>query len=349
MLPRRSRLSLPRVNQNPRPPNDRNRQRVGGSGGRLGRPAAPGSGFHGPGQGQANHFGGPNDGRPHIPGDGRDTRNPRDPGQWAQTTPGTTPTDFTTPPTVVAEPGGDMTYTPPTTAPPNDNPLNLNLGAFKLPAWTGTGPDPRDATYWNNVASLLFTSNREYGALQQAGIRGDTDYKQGLAQMLVERERERESLNAEAIRSGLTHSGYVDSTDARDTREYLSERGEFDIGYQRSRQDREQALQDLLQGFSLEAGGELTDAVNRLAGKELDDAATGEPIGPAATANALEKPPPKALRDDAERLFSSLEKNQGEIGKDDIKRTINKLLAKYGNDYAPYIKRIVKKYARNHY
>jgi hypothetical protein len=347
MLPRRSRLSLPRVNQNPRPPNDRNRQRVGGSGGRLGRPATNGSGWNGPGQGQGNHFGGPNDGRFHQPGGGRDTRDPRDPGPQFTPTPGGTP-DFITPPTVVAEPPGNMqTGAPPT--PPNDNPLNLNLGAFKLPAWTGTGPDPRDATYWNNVASLLFQSQGKYGELTQAGIRGDTDYKQGLAQMLVERERERESLNAEAIRSGLTHSGYVDSTDARDTREYLSERGEFDIGYQRSRQDREQALQDLLQGFSLEAGGELTDAVNRLAGKELDDAATGEPIGPAATANALEKPPPKALRDDAERLFSSLENNQGEIGKDDIKRTINKLLAKYGNDYAPYIKRIVKKYARNHY
>lgn len=155
------------------------------------------------------------------------------------------------------------------------NPADL----FKFSSYTPQQgeTDPRDAEYWSNVTKLLSTAQQGYNSdlLQQQY--SDTDYATATQDLQRQQGIDQRSLAENAMRKGLGLSGYLDRGTAEQTTEYL--RGFEDLGTNKQRQDiaAETARNAILQGFSVDEAGALAEAAARQADQMSKQAQTGAP------------------------------------------------------------------------
>lgn len=159
-------------------------------------------------------------------------------------------------------------------------------GLFDIPTFTPQNgqPDPRDASYWSNLAKLRFSSEQQYAQGLAEQQRSDTDYADQLAQAIRNRAIQQRGLGEDAIRGNLGASGWLNRNEAEQTTAYTQERSHAQRAKAEEDQMRTAAQRAILQQFQLEAGDLLSEAGLRYAEGALGSAANEEPIvGESAT------------------------------------------------------------------
>jgi hypothetical protein len=241
---RRRRLGVPAVNQNPLPPNATPQQRIlGGRGGPIG-------GGHGPhhrhghgGQGGGNGRG--NQGNGNGRGNGNQGNgNPQGGGTHTGTVP------------------------PAPTAPPNpQNP-------FEIPSFTPQKgqADPRDQTYYTNVARLLAAARQGYSTSLLQQSYADTDYGRARQNLVLQNQQDQRSLAGQALTSGLSASGYLNRATTEQAGQYLLRQGDLSTTKTRYDTASEAARAALEQGFPLDVASEYAQAAERYAQLQLQNA-----------------------------------------------------------------------------
>ncbi len=149
---------------------------------------------------------------------------------------------------------------------------------FELPAWSGQGEDPRDATYWANISKLKFADEQKYSEGLREQQMADTGYNDALQTAIRNRAVQQRTLGENAIRGNLGNSGWLDRNEAEDTTAYTQERGHAQL--QKTEEDaaRAAARNALREGFGIEAAGELGEAAARLAQRKQEEAERAEAL-----------------------------------------------------------------------
>lgn len=245
MIPRlgNARLAIPRVNQNPRPPRVSQGHVARGSVGIApNRPLRPAKVAIG--------------------------------NAVAVQTPATStsqPSNAVATPATQTSPVDPLTSTPAPAQP---------TGLFDLPAYTPAAgqPDPRDATYWSNLAKLKFTDEQEYSKGLAEQTIADTGYAQAVQAAIQARKGQQRELGEAAIKGNLGASGWLDRNEAEQTSNYTTQRA--NATQEKSQQDlaRQNAQAAILQSFGIDAGGLFSDAGGRFAEAQERAAGQEEPI-----------------------------------------------------------------------
>lgn len=176
-------------------------------------------------------------------------------------------------PSTQSEPTAPLSNAP--SAPPAATPKGL----FDLPAYTPSGEDPRDASYWANVSKLKFSAEQDYAKTQLEQQRADTSYNDALQTAIRNRAGQQRTLGENAIRGNLSASGWLDRNEAEDTTAYTQERSSAQLGKTEEDAAREATRKAIQQGFSLDAAAELGEAAARLAQRRQEEAENSEGIG----------------------------------------------------------------------
>jgi hypothetical protein len=157
-----------------------------------------------------------------------------------------------------------------------DNPANAMAFSSFTP---GPGQvDPRDSKYWANVSTLLFNTQGDFNQLQLQQQRAGLDAEKGLGDLATNRQREQRSLAEEAMRSGLSSSGWRDRTDAEDTGDFLRDYEDFQTGTARDKADRSAAMSRVIQNFIAGERDLSLDALTSYDQSQRDSAAEGAPV-----------------------------------------------------------------------
>lgn len=304
---RRTRFGIPPVNQNPRPPNEAR----GGNGdgvqpGGYEAPDTRTNGHQGPQQtyeppgqqgnqqGNGGGGGGKQNRQPHpqIKGILRKMMNLTQ--QQTQ--------KMGTPPDAVA---GTQTLNAQTVgaqiAALHGNPANALAFSSFTP---GPGQvDPRDANYWNNVSNLLFNTQSSIASNNLDQSRSDIDYAAQMSDQQRARQAQQRSLAEQAMRSGLSQSGWVNRQDSLDTAQALRDTEDAQTAQTRSTADRQAATSQAIQDYIAGERDQASSAVDRYATSEASQATTAPPLYSPADIQRLE------------RLLKPHPKNKGKGGK----------------------------------
>lgn len=143
-------------------------------------------------------------------------------------------------------------------------------------------PDPRDSTYWNNVAALQAQYATEYGSNLLAQGQATADYNTEAQRMETDRSRARRNLAESMLGSGGIYSGSHRRTQTEGDQDLLLNRGRLDADYTRANQQRELERADidrrLKEGTGTDWISELLGATGRAAETALTTAESGEGI-----------------------------------------------------------------------
>jgi hypothetical protein len=147
-------------------------------------------------------------------------------------------------------------------------------GLFDLPAYAPPPgqADPRDASYWANLAKLKFSDEQEYSKGLRAQTRADTDYGDALQTAIRNRAVQQRSLGEDAIRGNLSASGWLDRNESEQTTAYTQDRAHAAKNKEEEDQARTAARNAILQSFGLDAGGLLAEAGDRYAQRKREEA-----------------------------------------------------------------------------
>jgi hypothetical protein len=249
---RRRRLGVPAVNQNPLPPNANPQQRIlGGQSGPGGAgPGGPGGRGHGPHPGQGHRHG--RGGRGNGQGNGRGNRGNGNQGNGNP------------------QGGGSHTGTVPPAPAPTPDPQN----PFEIPSFTPQKgqADPRDQTYYTNVARLLAAARQGYSTSLLQQSYADTDYGRARQNLVLQNQQDQRSLAGQALTSGLSSSGYLNRSTTEQAGQYLLRQGDLSTTKTRSDQAAEAGRAALEQGFPLDVASEYAQAAERFAELQLQNA-----------------------------------------------------------------------------
>jgi hypothetical protein len=230
-------LSIPKVNPNPRPPNEPKPGRYTPAGPQTYEPPTTTGGQGGTGGGATSTQQSRLD--KLLAKFARDAKMPSVPGPAAQT-------PLTAEQVQASLSGGAESA--------------LGLSSFTP---TAGQPDPRTPDYWRNVNNLLFNTQGRIRELNLQGTREQLDRERQTADMQTNRGREQRSLGESAIRSGLANSGWLSRNEAEQSTDYLRNYEDMQTGYERSAADRKtsisQAIQDYIAGEGDAAGSALSD------------------------------------------------------------------------------------------
>lgn len=168
-------------------------------------------------------------------------------------------------------------------------------GLFDLPSYTPqNGQDPRDATYWANVAKLKFSSEQEYSRNLLEQTRADTDYGVAAQAAIRNRAIQQRGLGEDSMRGNLGASGWLNRNEAEQTTNYTEDRAAAARGKEREDQDRTAAQKAILQSFGLDAASLLGEAGGRYAESTALRAQNEEPlVGIEAAPAAAGAPAPR--------------------------------------------------------
>lgn len=169
----------------------------------------------------------------------------------------------------------------------NGNPANALAFSSFVP--DANRPDPRDPDYWRNVSNLLFSTQGQITNANLAQERATQDFGKASSDLQTNRTRDQRSLAEQAMRSGLSNSGWLDRTDAEQTHDYLRAEEDLQTGYQRQSADRRADISALIQEY-LAGEQELgASAVDRFTQAQMDQAADGAPLYDPAQIRKLQK------------------------------------------------------------
>lgn len=156
-------------------------------------------------------------------------------------------------------------------------------GEFRIPQWTPQKPgeaDPRDATYWTNVAKLKFNDEQKYGENLREQSMADSSYNDALQTAIRNRATQQRELGENAIRGNLGASGWLDRNEALQTTAYTQDRAHASLSKEQEDQARQAARNALQEGWGIDTAAELAEAGGRYAAHSKDAADKEEP-GPA--------------------------------------------------------------------
>lgn len=154
-------------------------------------------------------------------------------------------------------------------------------GLFDIPSYTPQAgqPDPRDATYWQNISKLKFEDEQKYSEFGREQTRADTDYADAVQTAIRNRGLQQRGLGEDAIRGNLGSSGWLNRTEGQQTATYTQERAHAQLNKSEEDQARAAARTALLEGWGIDAAAELAAAGGRYAEGSREEAqnAPGEP------------------------------------------------------------------------
>lgn len=275
--PSRARLAIPRVQQNPKPPVLRNGGLTAPKSAAPKGPVAP----HKPG--------------PTVISQGLQNRRASQPSAaFKQAANNISNTNFSGVTPVGSTPGS----TSAAAAAPAAGPEEL----FKIPSWTPSSPgeaDPRDSSYWANVAKLKFTDEQAYQKTLGEESASNSGYNLALQQAIRGRGVQERELGENAIKGNLGASGWLGRNQAEQSTTYAEERGAAARGHEGEQQAFVAARKALQQGFGIEAAQELAEAAGRraeLAGEETESGAPEVAPVAAALRNQVKPKPGKVVK-----------------------------------------------------
>lgn len=149
---------------------------------------------------------------------------------------------------------------------------------------TGGGPaiDPRDSTYWNNVAAL--DAQLDLGEMEKvaADTAANIRFRQESERMQTNRERSRRNLAESLVGLGSIYSGQHRRTQLEGDHDYLLDRDRLDTDYRAEQAARDRELHDL-RGRVGEGGTErerfMLEAEDRETKRLQEQAEKGAPVG----------------------------------------------------------------------
>lgn len=153
------------------------------------------------------------------------------------------------------------------------------ISPFTVPAWSPKNPgeaDPRDATYWAQLAKLKFDDEQRDRELGEAQSRSDLDYGDATRTALRNRMSQQRSLGESAMQSNLGASGWLNRNEAEQTAAYTEERQHATLTKEQEDHARAAARAALAQGFTIDAAALLAEAAGRFAGGAESQAENGE-------------------------------------------------------------------------
>ncbi len=178
----------------------------------------------------------------------------------------------TKPLTMATTPAQASNTVPATQSEPTD-PLKTTAGSpaasapnpFAPPSYTPQAgqEDPRDATYWANLAKLRFTDEQEYAKGLAEQTHADTDYADAVQTAIRNRTAEQRGLGENAIRSNLGNSGWLDRNESEQTTAYTQARAHAQLTKGEEDQARAAARAALIQGYGIDAAGLLAESTTR--------------------------------------------------------------------------------------
>lgn len=164
-----------------------------------------------------------------------------------------------------------------TPAPPAAPTVPTDL--FKPTSYTPSAgqPDPRDATYWENINKLMFSAQTEYAQHLQAQQYSDIKWAATQQTELTNRQRAERALAEQMMGKGLSYSGYSNRSQAERQTDWLAHMGELTRSKQAEDAARQAAEMAIIQGWSIDEAAALAEAVARQAAAQEKEAQTGLP------------------------------------------------------------------------
>lgn len=166
-------------------------------------------------------------------------------------------------------------------------------GAAAAPA-APVAPDPRDSTYWQNLAKLQFTRNQQQAQLTQEQAYADTDFAEAVRRRLGQKVEDVQNIRQGANREGLFYSGQLGKRQGDYEVDFQRREADAQTAYTRANAAREAARQALAEGYSLDEAAAMAEAVDRQSARDL--ASPPDPPGAAAAPPAAVAPGRVAAR-----------------------------------------------------
>lgn len=171
------------------------------------------------------------------------------------------PPEPVSPPTTPAAPHGPLTGSSLSSLNPANQQSLQSVSSYN----PTSGPDPRDATYWANLAKLVSTSQQDYSSGQLAQTQADVNYNQQLGTMGTERQRNIRNLAESMIGSGLLRSGTHNRRQTDATADYLDALSGVQSSKTQEDQKRSATMNAILSSLGIDEMGLYADAASRYA------------------------------------------------------------------------------------
>ncbi len=150
---------------------------------------------------------------------------------------------------------------------------------FSIPSYTPQPgqADPRDATYWSQLAKLKFEDEQEYSKVEQEQARANSNYAYATEQAIRNRLGQQRGLGEQAMRGNLGASGWLNRTEGEETTQYTAERAKAQLSKEQEDQARLAAMHALQEGWGIDSAALLAEAAGRYAAGAGAEAENGEP------------------------------------------------------------------------
>lgn len=139
------------------------------------------------------------------------------------------------------------------------------------PAAVPPAPDPRDSTYWTQLAKLNFQRTNQLNSLQQSQGYEDIDYAEALRRRLEGAEGDRQGIKEQANREGLFFSGQLGKRQGAYETGLARQNADAQQSYERSSAARASQRDALNSGASLDENELLASAGERYMQRLLDN------------------------------------------------------------------------------
>jgi hypothetical protein len=150
-------------------------------------------------------------------------------------------------------------------------------------------PDPRTPDYWRNVNNLLFNTQSRIASLNLEGQRETLDQGKVMGDMATNRGYQQRGLGEEAMRSGLANSGWLSRNEAEDSTAYLRDVEDTNTRYDRSRADRATSVSQAIQDYISGEGDAASSALGDYLSSQEAQAQEGNPLLTQADINQLNR------------------------------------------------------------
>lgn len=151
---------------------------------------------------------------------------------------------------------------------------------FAIPSWTPAvagEPDPRDASYWANLAKLKFTDEQEFNKAGEEETKSNANYSFAVQQALAGRKVQERELGENAIKGNLGASGWLNRNEAEQTETFTNKQAHESLSHEEELHAFNTARKALEEGFGIEAAQEMAEAGGRYAAGHKAEAEEGEP------------------------------------------------------------------------
>ena len=156
------------------------------------------------------------------------------------------------------------------------------------PAYTAT--DPRDATYWADLARIQYETNQTINNLNTEQVYANTDYDQFMNESKRAEKQDILSTKQAANRGGAFYSSATGEALGRVGQDYFTSRSDAERNKMRDDALRKAMIEGARQGLSIDELAAYAEAVARQSGLEMD---RPSPVAPKPVAPPSPKPPDK--------------------------------------------------------